>query len=241
MESVGTTQQNIDERAGFQAPLIDAFLDLLEEEVIEAQMRDKYDDGVLTFKPLSLRIAKSFVLFKDPETDASATLHALMARSHPHETLSFEDAQNRIKLYPKETRGSDCIYVAEGKEGVVLRIPVLHRTKQRDPLVRLITPGGTSFAPASTLGKPASVLSIAAAEQRWNALYSNTFPPERPMFAVCGTLLPIWDKLPDDLPKIYRMKTDDGVLLLGRIVPRWQIREVLAHFPGVDDPLFEIS
>ncbi|QCO03431.1 hypothetical protein [Azospirillum argentinense] len=46
---------------------------------------------------------------------------------------------------------------------------------------------------------------------------------------VSGILLPIWDKLADTgEPKVYRLQTDDGTRLLGRVVPAVQIRQVLA-------------
>lgn len=35
---------------------------------------------------------------------------------------------------------------------------------------------------------------------------------------VSGTLLPIWDRLPDEIPKIIRVRTDEGEIILGRAV-----------------------
>ncbi|MGB9886892.1 MAG: strawberry notch-like NTP hydrolase domain-containing protein [Moorellales bacterium] len=36
---------------------------------------------------------------------------------------------------------------------------------------------------------------------------------------ISGTLLPIWDRLPEGHVRVYRLKTDDGRVLLGRLIP----------------------
>lgn len=42
-------------------------------------------------------------------------------------------------------------------------------------------------------------------------------------------MLPIWDRLPKDLTRVYRLQTDDGERLLGRVVPEESIGTVLTR------------
>lgn len=44
---------------------------------------------------------------------------------------------------------------------------------------------------------------------------------------ISGTLLPIWDRLPEGHVRVYRLKTDDGRVLLGRLIPARAVDAVL--------------
>ncbi len=50
---------------------------------------------------------------------------------------------------------------------------------------------------------------------------------------VTGTLLPIWDKLPKDTPRVRRMTTDEGEVLLGRLLSDTEINTFRANM-GLD-------
>lgn len=227
-----------DPEVGFQEPLLDAFMDYLEEEILDAQMRNKWDDGVLTFKPLNLRILKSVALFKDEETGATATLHALAVRPQPKEATTWGQAITRRKDYERITSKTEAKFLDDGDGGVELVIPVQHKEATKEPLLRVITPSETFYRPKYGDITHAE-LTEAEAQTRWEAAYSaKSLPPERRMFAVCGTLLPIWDKLPKDFPTVYRMRTDDGHLLIGRIIPRDEISQVTVSFGLDSDPIF---
>ena len=47
---------------------------------------------------------------------------------------------------------------------------------------------------------------------------------------VTGTLLPVWNKLPRDMPKVRRLTTDDGDVLLGRLLTNDQVNNFRAEF-----------
>ena len=40
---------------------------------------------------------------------------------------------------------------------------------------------------------------------------------------ICGLLLPIWDRLPADNMRIYRLQTEDGARAIGRLVSQEQL------------------
>jgi C-terminal domain on Strawberry notch homologue len=52
-------------------------------------------------------------------------------------------------------------------------------------------------------------------------------------YLISGLLLPVWDKLPADSPKICRLQANDGRVLLGRSIDKGSIVPVLNKF-GID-------
>jgi hypothetical protein len=50
---------------------------------------------------------------------------------------------------------------------------------------------------------------------------------------ICGLLLPIWDRLPADNMRIYRLQTEDGERAIGRLVSQEQLLNVYARL-GLD-------
>jgi predicted RNA methylase len=59
------------------------------------------------------------------------------------------------------------------------------------------------------------------------------FERER-LYLICGLLLPVWKQLPDDNPKVFRLQTNDGRILLGRAIDQHQIEKVFDNF-GLKD------
>jgi hypothetical protein len=46
---------------------------------------------------------------------------------------------------------------------------------------------------------------------------------------ICGLLLPIWDRLPADNMRIYRLQAEDGERAIGRLVSQEQMINVYAR------------
>jgi len=53
---------------------------------------------------------------------------------------------------------------------------------------------------------------------------------------ICGLLLPIWDRLPADNMRIYRLQTEDGERAIGRLVSQEQLINVYARL-GLDNDI----
>jgi C-terminal domain on Strawberry notch homologue/P-loop containing NTP hydrolase pore-1 len=60
------------------------------------------------------------------------------------------------------------------------------------------------------------------------------------LYLICGLLLPIWDKLPDDRSKVHRLQSNDGTVLLGRSASPKELQKIYANF-GVNAPELSIS
>ncbi|OAN56797.1 MULTISPECIES: strawberry notch-like NTP hydrolase domain-containing protein [Sphingobium] len=50
------------------------------------------------------------------------------------------------------------------------------------------------------------------------------------IYLVTGLLLPVWGKLPDDHVQVWRLKTEDGQSLLGRLIPAPMVSKVSSAF-----------
>ena len=58
---------------------------------------------------------------------------------------------------------------------------------------------------------------------------------EETLYLVTGLLLPIWDRIPDERPKVKRMVTDDGRTLLGRVLGAAAYRALMRN-AGIGAP-----
>ncbi|CAM3072674.1 MULTISPECIES: strawberry notch-like NTP hydrolase domain-containing protein [Sphingomonas] len=50
------------------------------------------------------------------------------------------------------------------------------------------------------------------------------------IYLVTGLLLPVWGKLPDDHVQVWRLKTEDGQSLLGRLIPAPMVSKISSAF-----------
>jgi P-loop containing NTP hydrolase pore-1/C-terminal domain on Strawberry notch homologue len=71
--------------------------------------------------------------------------------------------------------------------------------------------------------------------KQWQQLIdlAPEFDRER-IYLICGLLLPVWKQLPDSNPKVFRLQTNDGRILLGRAIDPHQIEKVFGNF-GLKD------
>jgi hypothetical protein len=76
-------------------------------------------------------------------------------------------------------------------------------------------------------------------EQCWQAEVSQIpeFTSDR-IFLICGLLLPIWNSLDRENMKVYRLQTDDGERLLGRVV---ELHKMQAIAKSLDVHQVELS
>ncbi|MCL2047146.1 MAG: bifunctional class I SAM-dependent methyltransferase/DEAD/DEAH box helicase [Defluviitaleaceae bacterium] len=85
---------------------------------------------------------------------------------------------------------------------------------------RLTGQDGNDYMPLNRLYSNWEKLSPEKAEELWNKAVSEL--PEfhtSNLHLIGGTVLPVWDKLPVENVRIYRVLTSDGDLLIGRVIP----------------------
>ena len=93
---------------------------------------------------------------------------------------------------------------------------------------RLTGQDGNEYMPLSRLKNNWNELTFEKAEQLWNNAI-NELPEFRAsnLHLIGGTVLPVWDKLPVENVRIYRVLTEDGDMLIGRVIPEEMIDKTL--------------
>ena len=101
--------------------------------------------------------------------------------------------------------------------------------------VRLLRPMERTAIPLATMAqthwKEADRDSLRTAPGRRNSPRSRPSPTSD-LHIVTGLLLPIWKRLPDDSMRVYRLQTDAGERIIGRLVsPAWVAQAADAETP----------
>jgi hypothetical protein len=101
--------------------------------------------------------------------------------------------------------------------------------------VKLLRPMTTEILAATEFSKSHwEEVDDAMFEQLWQAEVEAV--PEftiSKITLICGLLLPIWDRLPAENMRIYRLQTEDGERAIGRLVSQEQLLNVYARL-GLD-------
>jgi hypothetical protein len=97
---------------------------------------------------------------------------------------------------------------------------------------RLTGQDGNEYMPQKRLESNWNKLTAEKAEKLWNNAISE-LPEFRTnnLHLIGGTVLPVWDKLPTENVRIYRVLTTDGDMLIGRVIPEDMI-DVTLHKLG---------
>ena len=195
-----------------------AYKQRLDEVRLEAIRNGSFDRGIETLKPESLIKLEESVIHRDPRTGAATRLLKMLRRD-PVEAVSYQDAVRHA------IRSGNARFVKSALTNRVacLVFPRLGSGQHADPedKVLQITPTGMKQRPRKEIVKERWVLTVGnEAEDLWVA--ESAMPPEDDetlFYVVAGTLLPLWDKLPKRRAIVYRMETDEGERILGRVLP----------------------
>ena len=93
---------------------------------------------------------------------------------------------------------------------------------------RLTGQDGNEYIPQNRLDNNWEPLTAETAGELWNNAVKE-LPEFRTnnLHLIGGTVLPVWDKLPTENVRIYRVLTSDGDLLIGRVIPESMIDATL--------------
>jgi len=215
-----------------QNTLFGVFEDLLHARIEGAIASGTYDTGVETLTAESLIVSDRRTLYVHPQTGAETQIFTIRRRERNHPfTLAeaFERAEDRHAVL--------LVNAKSGRAAVQVPAPSLMLDDgEVERRVRLLRPMERKAIPLAMLE-----------HTQWDPADRDTFIQaweqelaEIPEFAesdvhiVTGLLLPIWKRLPHESMRVYRLQTDSGERVIGRLVsPAWVAQAADAETPTI--------
>ncbi len=203
-------------RIDLQNALFEAFELRLDAQIEGAVASGTYDVGVETLMAESFVITDRRTVFTHDGTGA-ATASYRVRRTDRSRPRSLRDARD----IAREHRGQPVLNMASKRAAVRVKAPVrMLEDGTVEERVRLVRP----------LGHETMTLADFEAS-RWQPAERDQFDlvwqhevdrvPEfvtSEFHVVTGLLLPIWDRLPSENMRVYRLQTDEGERVIGRLV-----------------------
>ncbi|WP_423415332.1 bifunctional class I SAM-dependent methyltransferase/DEAD/DEAH box helicase [Hyphomicrobium sp. B1] len=217
---------------GLQNALFEVFEDLIDGRVQEAIAKGTYEVGLETIRAERLELVGRRVIAVHGLTGAKTEILDIKRRDR-NKPLQLAEVLARAS----EAGDAAVMLVNRKSSRVALQVPTSSLTlddgtvQQRVRLLR----------PTENIAVPVSMME----DTHWEATDRATFGalwqaevdavPEyvdSRFHMITGLLLPIWKKLPFAHPRVFRFVTDDGVGVLGRLLPP----ECLDQFDVPDGP-----
>jgi predicted RNA methylase len=210
-----------------QSTLFGVFDGLLQAKVEGAMASGTYDIGVETIIAESLLVTDRRTLYTHPQSGAETSVFTITRRDR-NRPFTLAEALERAR----DRHAKLLVNTQSRRAAVQVPAPSLMRddgTVERR--VRLLRPMERPAIPVDDL-----------AHSHWREADRSEFAhaweveiaavPEftdSNLNIVTGLLLPIWKRLPNDSMRVYRLQTDDGERIIGRLVsPAWVAEAVEA-------------
>lgn len=213
-----------------QAKVFDAYEERLQSRIEQAMRDGTLDVGVENYPADKIVKTGENVVHRDPKTGAEAK-HVVMRAIRKAEKTPFDTT----------TKGKQPLhYVRNVRSGrIYATYPTKSKTDARTgqiiDQVKLIGPTGSGTKPVHELDfddyEPKyEKLDTPMASKLWDEEYTSAPDShESTEHFIMGAFLPVWDRIPGDKPKIYRMRTDDGQTIVGRHIPTAMVEQTLKN------------
>ena len=211
-----------------QNKLFELFEELLNTRIEAAMASGTYDAGLETLMAESLAVADRRVLQIHARTGATTSLLTI-ERQDKNEPRCLDDALEvarapGARLLVNGTSGRAAVALRAGsmtlEDGAV------------EERVRMVRPMSRDTVSKRRLeGSNWEEASLGDFTNAWLAELDE-IPPTRSskMYLVTGLLLPVWKHLPRGASKVYRMQTDDGERIVGRLIDDTDVPSLRAAF-----------
>ena len=214
-----------------QNSLFAAFEELLQARIEAAVAAGTFDHGVETVTAESLRIAARQTIYAHPATGAETQLFTI-ARRDRNTPLARDEALTRAR----DGRGKLLVNAQSGRAAVQLpAASVMLDDGSIERRIRLVRPLERPTMPEAMLAETQwEEADRAAFMAAWDAELADT-PAfvESQLHIVTGLLLPIWKRLPAEACRVYRLQTDVGERIIGRLVPPAWVADAAGDAPPV--------
>jgi len=185
-----------------------------------------FDRGIETITPDSLIKLEDQVIYRDPRTGGETRL-LKMLRIDELQPVGYDDARRKA-LARGNTRVVKSLLTGRI---AILSFPRLRKGQipSADDKVEVIMPTGSRLRTREEIIQERwTQVEATIAESLWNAeLRERGDEEERDFWVISGAMLPIWDKLPRDRSTVFRMETDEGEQVIGRLVSEDFVEKLL--------------
>jgi hypothetical protein len=196
--------------------LFTAFEQLLNARIEGAIASGSYDLGLETLTAESFVVTNRQTIYTHPGSSAETRLLTITQRERNH-PVTLDEALERLS----DPRARLLVNSQSGRAAVQIPTPsVMLDDGEVERRVRLIRPMERPAFPLATM-----------AQTHWQEADRETFAkawaaevaavPEfvdGTIHIVAGLLLPIWKRLPNESTRVYRLQTDAGERIVGRMV-----------------------
>lgn len=211
-----------------QNKVFDAFSGILDRAVEEAIANGTLDIGLENFKADKVNIQDEKTVFTEDKSGAE-TKYVELEASHRNKPVSFSQA-SKISRF-------DGFYLNTRSGRIYARRLLGNKTLASGNVVQVYEMYGQSKDNITSIDRPQfergnwEKVEGEKAKQLWQEALDKL--PEyrtQKVHLITGALLPIWDRLPQDrIVRVIRVRTDDGQVMLGRIIPERAIDNTLRN------------
>jgi len=200
-----------------QNQLFEVFESLMETAIEGAMQSGTFDVGVETVQAESLVVQEEKVIATHHASGATTSLMTLLRKDRTEITTSDEvfahhEANPRARLMLNRQSGRGAL--------VIPTTSLMQDDGSVMPRVRLIRPNARDVMPVKALEKSQwREIDEGSFRSAWETEVSE-IPPftETRFHMVVGLLLPVWKQFPEENTRVYRLQTDCGQRLIGRLV-----------------------
>ena len=219
-------------RIDMQDAIFEAFGGLLSAIIEDARQAGTLDVGLETLRAEKFEIVDRKVIFEHEATGATATA-LTVERTDRNDPLTL----SRVKAICADNKGATLYWNKTSKRAALMVKAPAFMDEDGVPILRvkLLRPMATEILALTEFSKSHwEEIDDAMFEQLWQAEVDAV-----PQFTtskitlICGLLLPIWDRLPADNMRIYRLQAEDGERAIGRLVSQEQLLNVYSRL-GLD-------
>ncbi len=196
--------------------LFTAFEQLLNARIEGAIASGSYDLGLETLTAESFVVTDRQTIYTHPGSGAETRLLTITRRERNH-PVTLDEALDRLS----DPRARLLVNSQSGRAAVQIPAPsVMLDDGEVERRVRLIRPMERPAFPLATMAQThwqeADRETFARAWQAEVATVPEYF--DSTIHIVAGLLLPIWKRLPNESSRVYRLQTDSGERIVGRMV-----------------------
>ncbi len=198
-----------------QNDVFNGYFNKLQEATEAAIANGTLDRGLENYKADHVIVNESKVVKEDKKTKATTTYYSLTAK-HKIKPTKFSDLDTHLPGFQgffknKNTGAVRAVWKSGSRtdaSGIV------------SDNFRLVGADKKQYIPEQRLRTGWDKISTEEAKAAWNKEVAELpeFREEK-LHLLKGNLLSVWDKLPSQGVRVYRVLTDDGEMLVGRIIP----------------------